>query len=183
MNILMYLLAILGLLLVVICWQQAQKLGKQKRTTLRASLVVVSLLLGWLSYQAFQGNEGTEFAWFFMLFHFSWLAWILLASKAQIKFNNKTVKTVKSVVAEHNWWYKSSIILLAGPVALFSSILIALFISKLFIAELANQWVLTFIIMPIIWGALATWFAADDKPLRPLITTLLVTALSYGWLL
>ncbi|MCB1581446.1 MAG: hypothetical protein KDI92_00170 [Xanthomonadales bacterium] len=183
MNILMYLLALLGLLLVVICWQQAQKLGRQQRTTLRLSLVVVSLILGWLSFIAFQENEGTEFAWFFMLFHFSWLAWILLASKAHVKFNDKTVKTVKSVAAEHNWLYKSSILLLAGPVALFSSILIALCISKLFIAELANQWVLTFIIMPIIWGALATWFAADEKRLRPLLITLLLTAVCYGWLL
>jgi|GEM_PF-235045 len=176
-----YLLALLSLVAAVACWRQAQVFYRQKSGTKlggwwRLALLVISVLLLWLAWKFWQPQQGTEFTLFFILFHSSWLAWLVVILQAKVKYNSKSVKTVEQLPAEKSWWYKSAVLFLAGPVALLVSIMGALALSQVVIELKSNQWVLAFTLMPLLWGGLAVWLAADRQIGRPL-TALVVIVL------
>ncbi len=176
-----YLLALLCLVAAVACWRQAQVFYRQKSGTelagwWRLALLVVSVSLLWAAWLLWSPAQGTEFTLFFILFHSSWLAWLVVALQAKVKYKSKPVKTVEQLSAEKSWWYKSAVLFLAGPVALLVSIMGALALSQVVIELKSNQWVLAFTLMPLLWGGLAVWLAADRQIGRPL-TALVVIVL------
>ena len=180
---LVYMMSLGALWLVVLCWHTSQRAGKQ-HPRYRLVLLSISILITGCVYFGLQRSVGAEFALFLSLFHFSWVAWVFVATQARVKVKTTRPMTpmLKSVRVEKSRWYKLLVVILAGPLALFCSVLSSLLMSRLLIDELANQWVLTFILTPLVWGVLAIWFASDRYVLRPLVITLMLTLTSYGWI-
>ncbi len=179
MDVVIYIAALIGLMGVALSWRQAQAKRLQNKPVIQLLYLLVSLLLLWVLFLALNQIMGPEYALFFMLFHFSWLSWLVIVSRAQIKIKHTPTKTVSSVTAEKSWWYKSMVLLMAGPIALVCSIVLCLWISRLIVNDIGNQWVLTFILVPLIWGGLATWLAADRNVIRPVMTMAISTVVAY----
>ena len=178
MTALNYFLALFCLCLVAFSWYQAQQAKRTKQTPKRVIFFSISLALIAASFSLWNQSQGTEFATFFVLFHLSWLSWFFIFLKARPNNKPQREKFVNKVSPEKNWWYKSGVILLAGPVALTASILTSLIIARVTTEQLSNQWVLCFMLVPLVWGGLAFWIAADNKLLRPVLATLFLTTIS-----
>jgi hypothetical protein len=179
---LVYFLSLVVLGGVSVSWHRAQLAGRQHSAGAKLLYCLVSVIFICTAFLALRYVLGTEYAVFLSLFHISWLAWIFIGFQGRVKTRSKPVKTVTSVPAEASFLYKLGVVFLAGPVALLASIMLSLLLSRLLIEELANQWVLTFMLVPVIWGALATWFAADRLLLRPVLVTFVISLISL-WVL
>jgi len=178
-----YLLSLVVLGGVSVSWRRAQLAGRQHSAGEKLLYCLVSVTFICTAFLALRYVLGTEYAVFLSLFHISWLAWLYIGFQGRVKTRSKPVKTVTSVPAEASLLYKLGVVLLAGPVALLASIMLSLLLSRILIVELANQWVLTFMLVPILWGALATWFAADRLLWRPVVVTLVASLIAFGVLL
>ena len=184
---LIYLLSLVVLGGVSVSWRRAQLAGRQHSAGAKLLYCLVSVIFICTAFLALRYVLGTEYAVFLSLFHLSWLTWIFIGFQGRVKTRSKPLKTVTSVPAEASLLYKFGVVLLAGPVALLASImlslLLSLLLSRFLIEELANQWVLTFMLVPILWGALATWFAADRLLWRPVVLTSVASLIAFGVLL
>ncbi|MFC3195733.1 hypothetical protein ACFODZ_15870 [Marinicella sediminis] len=167
-----------GLLLMIWCWFKAQQSSTGGRQLFRVMYVLLSLLLLALSHRLWSMVSGPEFSVLYVLFHISWVAWLLIASRATIKYKTYREKQTTEVKADYSRRHKCLVFLLAAPIALITAVCLAVWFSRLLVSELANQWVLTFILVPLLWGCLAVWFAAERRLIRPAVFSLMVIPLS-----
>lgn len=170
----------LGILcLVPYAWFQAQK---HKRQALRWLWLGVSILALTGGFYLFQKHHGTEFSVFFVLFHVSWLSWLIIGRHAKVKSEKQPASYVSHGPKGRSFTYKFSVFLLAGTLALFSSILVSKAIAQSLVTELINQWATTLIIAPLLWGAWVTWLASDRIIYRPISAMILFTLLSWWYI-
>ncbi len=177
-TVLIYCLSLIAILVTVYCWYQAQ-LAKKNHANKKRLLFLLSSLVSTVSaFGLLWQSQGREFGTFFVIFHISWLAWLLILTQGQVKYTNRIQKNKKVPPAEYGNGFKAVVIFFAGPVALFLSICCSLLIARYSLEGLADQWVVALLLVPVIWGAMVCWFVADKKIIRPIAVTFLVILIS-----
>ncbi len=171
--------ALLILCLVPVSWYQAQKHKGDNQRWLWLSLSLASITA---SFFLFKEQHSTEFAVFFVLFHCSWLAWLVIARLARVKINSRKTTFVSQAPKGKSTLYKATVFMLSATLAFVASVLVSQAVAQLLFSKLANQWAVTLMAAPLIWGAAVTWLASDRLIIRPITVMVVLTLLSWWYL-
>ena len=152
----------------------------KNRSLVRGLFLILSIGAFCVAVWFWSRHFGFEFSVFFALFHLTWLSWLVVAHHRRFKSNGREKNYVSRYPAEKSWWFKSAVLVMAGPMALLASIVISLGLARLLIEDSTNQWVVMFMLVPFVWGLWSFWLAADNRLLRP-ASVMLIMSLAAWW--